>query len=408
MSLTKATYSMIDGAPVNVLDYGADPTGVADSQAAIQAAINAGNGRTVILPKGVYKLTAQLLLENHKGTQIVSETDNGESLPAKLQCAGTFDNALQIRDSREIVFSGIGVSVASGAVQNGFNVNQSAAPTTVCTNIKFIDCAVQGVAANGWYFTSLSGNTDLIELHNCYATDLVNGVYIDNSQTKMLKVIGGAYTGCTTGINCKTGAFHALHTGFGGNTQDIYLDVPNNAITIIGCQSELSEKFLQDSGASGDAWPVSVIGCRLAMQVPMTVTGIYINYQKRGPFNLIGNQFDSGNTVVSNFRVLVGGNTEKCPFNSIGNYYPFSDPFNGVGFNTLTQLGDNYELGSGNGAAPFEATISSANVADGVGFFGAALTTTKPTITGSKGGNAALGSLITALANYGLITDSTS
>jgi len=31
----------------------------------------------------------------------------------------------------------------------------------------------------------------------------------------------------------------------------------------------------------------------------------------------------------------------------------------------------------------------------------------KPTITGSKGGNAALASLLTALANYGLITDST-
>ena len=32
----------------------------------------------------------------------------------------------------------------------------------------------------------------------------------------------------------------------------------------------------------------------------------------------------------------------------------------------------------------------------------------KPTVTGSKGGNAALGSLMTALANYGLVTDSTS
>ena len=44
-----------------------------------------------------------------------------------------------------------------------------------------------------------------------------------------------------------------------------------------------------------------------------------------------------------------------------------------------------------------------------VGKFGANGTTpiTKPTITGSRGGNAALASLLTALANYGLITDST-
>jgi hypothetical protein len=32
----------------------------------------------------------------------------------------------------------------------------------------------------------------------------------------------------------------------------------------------------------------------------------------------------------------------------------------------------------------------------------------KPTVTGSKGANAALASLITALVAYGLVTDSTS
>lgn len=42
-----------------------------------------------------------------------------------------------------------------------------------------------------------------------------------------------------------------------------------------------------------------------------------------------------------------------------------------------------------------------------VGFFGTTATT-KRTVSGAKGGNAALGSLLTALAAYGLITDSTS
>jgi hypothetical protein len=43
----------------------------------------------------------------------------------------------------------------------------------------------------------------------------------------------------------------------------------------------------------------------------------------------------------------------------------------------------------------------------GLGFF-ATSPIAKPTVTGSRGGNAALASLLTALANYGLITNSTS
>jgi hypothetical protein len=46
MALTKATYSMIDGAYLNVLDYGADGSGATDSKAAIQTAIDL-SGRVV-------------------------------------------------------------------------------------------------------------------------------------------------------------------------------------------------------------------------------------------------------------------------------------------------------------------------------------------------------------------------
>ncbi|NUO43734.1 MAG: hypothetical protein HOV82_17060 [Streptomyces sp.] len=47
------------------------------------------------------------------------------------------------------------------------------------------------------------------------------------------------------------------------------------------------------------------------------------------------------------------------------------------------------------------------SAAGDVGFHGAT-PIAKPTVSGSKGGNAALGNLITALALYGLITDGTS
>lgn len=57
MSLTKVSYAMIQGAPVNVLDYGADPTGNDDSAAAIQAAIDAA---TAMTPPGYVVLSGNL------------------------------------------------------------------------------------------------------------------------------------------------------------------------------------------------------------------------------------------------------------------------------------------------------------------------------------------------------------
>jgi hypothetical protein len=53
---------MITGAPVNVLDYGADPTGVANSTAAFQAAsavIQTNDGGKLVIPAGTYTVGSQ-------------------------------------------------------------------------------------------------------------------------------------------------------------------------------------------------------------------------------------------------------------------------------------------------------------------------------------------------------------
>lgn len=70
MSLTKVSYSMITGAFTNVLDYGADPTGAADSTAAIALAI--GQGGCIWFPKGVYKCNIEITDSN--GVYLCGET----------------------------------------------------------------------------------------------------------------------------------------------------------------------------------------------------------------------------------------------------------------------------------------------------------------------------------------------
>lgn len=63
MSLTKVSYSMITGACLNVLDFGADPTGATDSSLAIQAALNLA-GR-VYMPAGIYTCNTTLVVKNN-------------------------------------------------------------------------------------------------------------------------------------------------------------------------------------------------------------------------------------------------------------------------------------------------------------------------------------------------------
>lgn len=101
MSLTKATYSMINGASANVLDYGADPTGVADSTAAIQAAIDAA--ATVYIPVGTYLISSSLKL--HSNITIQGESKNATIIKASpsFTTNGYLDSMMQDPTSSSIL-----------------------------------------------------------------------------------------------------------------------------------------------------------------------------------------------------------------------------------------------------------------------------------------------------------------
>lgn len=87
MTLTKATYSMIDGAVYNVRDYGAVGDGVADDTAAIQATIDAANNLgSVFFPDGTYKITDTLSVTYDDTWQAVNLFGSGVS--SKIEWRG--------------------------------------------------------------------------------------------------------------------------------------------------------------------------------------------------------------------------------------------------------------------------------------------------------------------------------
>ena len=81
MSLTKVSFSMITGEVANILDFGADPTGAANSSVAIQAALSSGNG-SIYIPKGTYLINTAL-------APSATQTIFGDGVNTSILKAGT-------------------------------------------------------------------------------------------------------------------------------------------------------------------------------------------------------------------------------------------------------------------------------------------------------------------------------
>jgi hypothetical protein len=101
MALTKATYSMIKGAPLNVLDFGAVGNGITNDTAAFTAAFveSATSGKPVYMPKGTY-LVDEISLTNgipvgngNKIGQYFYGDGIGKTI---LKCSGTKNKFLSL------------------------------------------------------------------------------------------------------------------------------------------------------------------------------------------------------------------------------------------------------------------------------------------------------------------------
>lgn len=196
MSLTKVSYSMITGSPANVLDFGADSTGVANSTAAIQAAIDSG-ADSVYVPSGTYRVTATITV-----TRPITFFGDGKQNTIFSQ-ATNFD-VFDIDD---------GVGVMQGVNMYGFKIINTLARVNVISGA--------GIKLYKVYFSQFSD----IVIENTY-------IGIDSTQSNVTKydgvdVVSFNYVG------------YWFHGGFGFDSY-----VANCAIS--GGGAGFSSVYLQD------------------------------------------------------------------------------------------------------------------------------------------------------------------
>ena len=215
MSLTKVSYSMIEGTPANVLDFGAVGDGVTNDTAAIQAALDASD--IVYFPDGVYLIT-QLNINRFAQT-IFADAGGG-------------------------IYGGSGVSLKTNATSGNMLVVTK--PIFKATNIVFIgpsdpiekgsDITTTGVDMEGDVQKDLDAT-----FTNCGFFALNTGVKANGTNVVFES---SEFSNCTYGFMSRTGAwenrgfwfknckFHSM--GKNGTTSFcVYIDPTHNVQDVI-------------------------------------------------------------------------------------------------------------------------------------------------------------------------------
>lgn len=160
MSLTKVSYSMINGSPINVLDFGAVGNGVTNDTAAFQAAADVGG--QILVPDGTYKIVGEVIF----GSNTTLAVDNG--VVFTMDCSGEngrgfyFQEAINSGIRGDFIINASATSLGTDGSRNSCiqfgNDFTDAAPTI--TQFCFVSGSVQinisgafnvkGVYLSGW------------------------------------------------------------------------------------------------------------------------------------------------------------------------------------------------------------------------------------------------------------------
>lgn len=386
---------------LSVKSYGAVGDGTTNDTAAVQAAIDAApsTGAVIWFPAGTYKLvTSALTLKSNltllgAGTlsSIIHQTTTTVSALVGVDVNNVTIKDLQLQGPASGSGNGIVLTRSSNANvhyirMDGVYIRQfgnDGVAISNCIVSKFDRVITENCGRYGFYLYGVVAGAagTSVAFDACYANTnttagfvLYNMVYSNLSgcaseghPTNFLidTCQGVVLTGCGSEVMTSGGTGFKVTGGFG--------------ITLVGCW-DLTNKG-KAYWITGSAYSINLIGivenspgvgATASLKVDTGSTGI----------NLHG--------IVNTTAVSLAAATTNI----------LNDGSNGVTIHGYFYTDAASEF---NGTASFDQGLQHWGAA--LGFFGTTAIA-KPTVTGSRGGNAALASLLTALANLGLLTNS--